>query len=82
MVRTQMRNSEDGDGRTTLMTHSDERNRPMTPAMKPYIVLIAVPVIVSGQEKGFNIRENVVQRDIDMVSDGGNAEIARNGRVE
>jgi len=22
----------------TLMTHSDERNRPMTPAMKPYVV--------------------------------------------
>jgi len=64
------------------MTHSDERNRPMTPAMKPYVVLIAGPVIVSGREKGFNIRENVVQRVIDMLSDGCNAEIARNGRVE
>jgi hypothetical protein len=66
------------------MTHSDERNRPMMPAIKPYVVLITYPVVVSRvqKKKKKNIREHVIQGIISMFSDRCDAKVGRIGRVE
>ena len=53
------------------MTQSDERKRPMMPAMNPYVVLIIYPVTTfKVDRKKSNIRKHVVQRNINLVSDG------------
>ena len=70
-IQSEPRKEADRMIHTTFMTQSDERKRPMMPAMNPYVVLIIYPVTTFRVDrKKSNIRKHVVQRNINLVSDG------------